>query len=80
MEMTMSALQITPSERHALRLLANGHTAKDVAAGLRMGTVDAEVLLRGLFTALGAATEAEAIAAARRRGLVSWEPDSPFVG
>ena len=65
-------LQITPSERHALQLLANGNTTNDVATDLGIGTVEAEVLLTTLFAALGAATRVEAIALARKRGLVSW--------
>jgi DNA-binding CsgD family transcriptional regulator len=71
MEATVMALQITPSERRALQLLANGSTTNDVAIGLGMGMVETEVLLTRLFAALGAASEGEAIAAAHKRGLVS---------
>ena len=67
------ALQITPSERHALQLLANGYTTNDVATGLGISAVEAEVLLTRLFAALGAASQAEAIAVAHKRGLVSRE-------
>lgn len=73
------ALQITPSERRALQLLANGYTTNDVATGLGIGTVETNVLLTRLFAALGAASQGEAIAAAHRRGLVSCEPDSSAV-
>jgi DNA-binding CsgD family transcriptional regulator len=66
------ALQITPTERHALQLLANGYTTNDVATDLGIGTVETEVLLKRLFAALGAATRVEAIALAHKRGLVSW--------
>lgn len=71
MKRTVMALQITPSERHALQLLADGHTTSGVAARLRMGTRETEVLLTRLFAALGAASEAEAIAAAHKRGLTA---------
>jgi len=64
-------LQITPSERHALQLLANGNTANEVAAGLGIGEIETEVLLAKLFAELGAASQAQAIAAAHKRGLVS---------
>jgi DNA-binding CsgD family transcriptional regulator len=79
MEETVMALQITPSERHALQLLANGYTTNDVATGLGIDAVETEVLLTRLFAALGAASQAEAIAAAHKRGLVSCEPDTSAV-
>ena len=67
---TVMALQITPRERGALQLLAGGHTRTELARALGMGMVEIEALLTGIFTALGAATQAEAIAAAQKRGLV----------
>jgi DNA-binding CsgD family transcriptional regulator len=65
------ALHITPSERQALQRLANGHTTQDVAAGLGISVPDTEALLAQLFSAIGAGTQAEAIAAAHRRGLLT---------
>lgn len=65
------ALRITPDERLALQLLASGHTLRAVAAGLGIETKEMEALLATLFTAMGAATRAEAIAAAHRRGLLT---------
>lgn len=73
-------VQITPSERHALQLLANGHTTDDVAAGLGMGAIETEILLTRLFAALGVISEAEAVAAAHKRGLVSCDQAGPPVG
>ena len=67
------ALQITPWERQALQLLAGGHTRTDLATALGMGMAEIEALLAGVFTALGAATQTEAIAAAQKRGLVTCE-------
>jgi DNA-binding CsgD family transcriptional regulator len=64
------ALQITPWERQALQLLADGDTTIDVAIGLGMSTLEAETLLTRLFAAMGAATQVEAIAAAHKRGLL----------
>jgi DNA-binding NarL/FixJ family response regulator len=69
-EGTVMALQITPSERHVLQLLAGGHTKTELANDLGMGLVEIEVLWTRLFIALGAATQTEAIAAAHKRGLV----------
>jgi DNA-binding NarL/FixJ family response regulator len=65
------ALRITPDERLALRLLASGHTTRAVAAGLGVETREIETVLASLFTAMGAANRAEAIAAAERRGLLA---------
>ena len=65
------ALQITPRERRALQLLANGHTTDDVAAGLGITPCETETLLKGLFAAMGAATRVQAVAAAHRRGLLA---------
>jgi DNA-binding CsgD family transcriptional regulator len=70
------SLQITPTERHALQLLATGYSTIDVGTDLGIGTVETEILLKKLFAALGAATRTEAIALARKRGLVSSDPDN----
>src|SRR5262245_16283485 len=64
-------LQITPWEREALRLLATGRWRDDAALGLGVGTQDMETLLAKLFAAMGVTTQAEAIAAARKRGLLA---------
>jgi DNA-binding CsgD family transcriptional regulator len=75
------ALQITPLEREALRLLANGRTTSDVAVSLGISRPDTTTLLAELFAAMGASTQADAIAAAHRRGLLTCEAatriDSP---
>src|SRR5215471_12324833 len=63
-------LQITPSDREALRLLAAGHSNDDVALGLGISARAIEAQLVKLFAAMGAATPAEAVAAAHRRGLL----------
>jgi len=64
-------LQITPSDRQALRLLAIGHSKDDVAVGLGISAPEMETQLAKLFAAMGAATQAEAIAVAQRRGLIA---------
>jgi hypothetical protein len=45
-----------------------------VAADLGVDTLECETLLRRLFAVMGAATQAEAIAAAHRRGLLTRPP------
>ena len=63
-------LQITPGERHALRLIAQGKAFREV--GQCLGVPQAEVgpHLTALFAKLGARSQAEAIAEASRRGIV----------
>ncbi len=64
-------LSITPWERSALQLLADGRAPHEVA--LRLSTTEQEVELRlaTLFARMGAANQSEAVATAFRRGLVS---------
>src|SRR5262245_28464048 len=64
-------LQITPWERRALQLLANGYTTTDIAMSLGIDAVEIDPLLTRLFMAMGATTCAEAIAVADRRGLLA---------
>jgi DNA-binding CsgD family transcriptional regulator len=64
------ALRITPLERRALQMLATGHTTGGVAAGLGISALETETLLAALFAAMGASTRVQAVAAARRRGLL----------
>jgi DNA-binding CsgD family transcriptional regulator len=64
-------LQITPSERAALQLLANGKAKGEVADRLRVSEIEVDAQLAMLFARLGAASQSEAVAAALRRGLVN---------
>jgi DNA-binding NarL/FixJ family response regulator len=68
---TGPVLQITPSERHALQLVAQGAPASQI--GLMLGVVPADVgsFLAALFVRLGATSRAEAIKVASRRGLLT---------
>jgi two-component system, NarL family, response regulator YdfI len=66
-------LRITPWERDALQLLANGTAAVDVASDLGIAASDVESRLTRLFAAMGAASQTEAIAIALKRGLLRME-------
>jgi DNA-binding CsgD family transcriptional regulator len=77
-ESSAGLLQITPLERQALRLLANGHTPYNVATGLGLSVLESESLLTKLFAAMGAGTPAEAVASAHRRGLLTADPAAPI--
>ena len=64
-------LCITPRERDALQFLADGHTAIQLCRHFELGASEMDSMLEGLFAALGAASQIAAIAAARKRGLLS---------
>jgi DNA-binding CsgD family transcriptional regulator len=66
---TCPVLCITPRERNALQLLADGHTRIELSRNLGTSSSEIDCLLEGLFAAMGVATQAEAIAAAQKRGL-----------
>lgn len=66
-----AVLQITPWDRDVLQLLAAGKATNEIATRLGMRTPDFESGLTRLFAAMGAATQAEAIAGALKRGLLS---------
>lgn len=72
-------LQITPWERLALLLLANGMSASELAG--RFGVSEPEVAARltTLFARMGARTRTEAITAAFRRGLLIPDDVRPLV-
>ena len=59
-----AVLQITPWDRDVLQLLAAGKATNEIATRLGMRTPDFESGLTRLFAAMGAATQAEAIAGA----------------
>ena len=67
-------LQITPLERTALELLATGTAAREIARLLGGTERDLEARLAALFSRLGVANHAEAVTAARRRGLIAPAP------
>jgi DNA-binding NarL/FixJ family response regulator len=64
-------LQITPSDRDALQLLANGTAATEIANDLGLPQSEIESHLTKLFVRMGAAGPAEAVAIALKRGLLN---------
>jgi DNA-binding CsgD family transcriptional regulator len=63
-------LQITPSERYALQLVAEGAPASQIGAMLRLAPADIDPFLTALFARLGATSHTDAIRVASRRGLL----------
>jgi DNA-binding NarL/FixJ family response regulator len=65
------ALRITPAERDALELLANGKAPHDIARLLDATEGDLETRLTALFSRLGVTSRADAVTVALRRGLLT---------
>jgi len=63
-------LRITPSERDALQLLAQGAPTSQIGAMLALSPGDIDPFLGALFARLGVASHADAIRVASRRGLL----------
>ena len=63
-------LQITPGERQALQLIAQGKAVCEVGQCLGVPPNELGIHLTALFAKLGAGNDAEAIAEAARRGIV----------
>jgi DNA-binding NarL/FixJ family response regulator len=63
-------LHITPGERSALELLANGGPMRDIAVSLDVRVGDVGARLTSLFLRMGVTDQTEAVAAAWRRGLL----------
>jgi DNA-binding NarL/FixJ family response regulator len=63
-------LRITPSERQALRLLANGGSRHDIERALGVNGSTLEAVLTVLFARMGVSGATEAIESASRRGLL----------
>ena len=67
---TGRVLQITPSERDALQLLAQEAPTSEIGAMLGLSPADIDLFLRALFARLGVASHVDGIRVASRRGLL----------
>jgi DNA-binding CsgD family transcriptional regulator len=78
-----TVLHITPDERQVLRLLAARQPRTRIAAHFGITGFELELQLRTLFARMGAASAADAVTIAARRGLLSpgadGDPDSADV-
>jgi len=63
-------LHITPWERAALLLLANGISTNELAGRFGVSEHEIETRLTALFARMGASSRIDAVAAACRRGLL----------
>jgi DNA-binding CsgD family transcriptional regulator len=64
-------LHITPLERAALQLLANGAETRALSDQLGLNEQAVEAQLASLFSRMGVTNVSEALAAAARRGLLT---------
>ena len=67
-------LLITPTERAVLQLLADGNATRDIANRLRLSEWAIDAMVTALRERMGAASLVEAIADAKRRGVLCMAP------
>jgi DNA-binding CsgD family transcriptional regulator len=63
-------MALTPRELQVLRLVAKGKTSQEIAAKLHLSEVTVKWHIGNAMHKLGAASRAEAVAVALRRGLL----------
>ena len=69
----VTQVQLTPRELAALRLLADGHSNKEIATTLGISERTVKTHLGHLFEKLGVTSRTEAVRVATRRGLVRFD-------
>jgi len=69
----VTQVQLTPRELSVLRLLANGHSNKEIASALTIAERTVKTHLGHLFEKLGVTSRTEAVRVATRRGLVRFD-------
>ncbi len=69
----VTQVQLTPRELAALRLLADGHSNKEIASTLKISERTVKTHLGHLFEKLGVTSRTEAVRVATRRGLVRFD-------
>jgi DNA-binding NarL/FixJ family response regulator len=69
----VTQVQLTPRELAALRLLANGHSNKEIATSLEISERTVKSHLAHLFEKLQVTSRTEAVRVATRRGLVRFD-------
>ena len=69
----VTQVQLTPRELAALRLLANGHSNKEIATALGISERTVKSHLAHLFEKLQVTSRTEAVRVATRRGLVRFD-------
>lgn len=69
----VTQVQLTPRELSALRLLADGHSNKEIGTALTISERTVKTHLGHLFEKLGVTSRTEAVRVATRRGLVRFD-------
>ena len=73
----MRMLMITPGERDALQLLADGGSRTELAVALEVSERELDWRLSTLFSRIGVRTTLEAVMECMKRGLFSRRDDVP---
>jgi DNA-binding CsgD family transcriptional regulator len=73
-------LQMTPSERRALQLLARQRPPAEIAVCLDVTASDVGWHLHALFARMGVSSAREAVDSAVRRGLLATNEQAPWQG
>lgn len=69
----VTQVQLTPRELASLRLMADGHSNKEIASALKISERTVKTHLGHLFEKLGVTSRTEAVRVATRRGLVRFD-------
>ena len=69
----VTQVQLTPRELTTLRLMADGHSNKEIATSLTISERTVKTHLGHLFEKLGVTSRTEAVRVATRRGLVRFD-------
>ena len=69
----VTQVQLTPRELVTLRLMADGHSNKEIASALSISERTVKTHLGHLFEKLGVTSRTEAVRVATRRGLVRFD-------
>jgi two-component system NarL family response regulator len=69
----VTQVQLTPRELATLRLMADGHSNKEIASALEISERTVKTHLGHLFEKLGVTSRTEAVRVATRRGLVRFD-------
>ena len=69
----VTQVQLTPRELASLRLMADGHSNKEIASALKISERTVKTHMGHLFEKLGVTSRTEAVRVATRRGLVRFD-------
>jgi DNA-binding NarL/FixJ family response regulator len=69
--------ELTPREREILAMIAKGYTNREIAETLHITVGTAQVHIHNILNKLASANRTQAVAAARRLGLIDDDEEQP---